>query len=306
MDSRSEWLQQRQLGIGGSDAPVIHGVSPWKTPYELWLEKTTPVVDDPSNPDQLRGKHLEPIADTVYREKTGRSTIEVFTPFAHGEYPYMRGNVDRLTCGENDHGDGVLEIKCPRSQTFSKIRREGLPDYILVQLQHYLAVTGLSWGSVAIFCADAWDMIHFDVEADASLRDILIEKEAEFWHHVETRTPPPVDTKPAVDLPPVGGELVRIETDEWRKAVEDLRLAKEIADEAAALEAAAKEQIQKLMDAAEADVAEGPGLRVYWKTSAGRKTFDRKALAKAHPEIDLSAFEKVGAPLRAFRPYFIN
>ena len=32
--------QERKLGIGGSDMPIILGLSTYKTPYQLYLEKT--------------------------------------------------------------------------------------------------------------------------------------------------------------------------------------------------------------------------------------------------------------------------
>jgi predicted phage-related endonuclease len=34
-----EWLEFRKNKIGASDAPIIMETSPWKTPYQLWLEK---------------------------------------------------------------------------------------------------------------------------------------------------------------------------------------------------------------------------------------------------------------------------
>ena len=40
------WLEERMSYIGGSDAPIIMGVSPWKTPYQLWEEKMGNVVED--------------------------------------------------------------------------------------------------------------------------------------------------------------------------------------------------------------------------------------------------------------------
>ncbi len=38
--SRAEWLSVRGGGIGSSDAAVAVGISPYKSPLELWLEKT--------------------------------------------------------------------------------------------------------------------------------------------------------------------------------------------------------------------------------------------------------------------------
>ena len=37
--SYEEWLQLRKRGIGGSDAAVILGISPFKSTWELWNEK---------------------------------------------------------------------------------------------------------------------------------------------------------------------------------------------------------------------------------------------------------------------------
>ena len=36
----TEWLEWRKKGIGGSDASVVCGISRYKSPVELWLDKT--------------------------------------------------------------------------------------------------------------------------------------------------------------------------------------------------------------------------------------------------------------------------
>ena len=43
---RCDWLDARRKGIGGSDASVIAGVNKWKSPLDLWLEKTVQVDDN--------------------------------------------------------------------------------------------------------------------------------------------------------------------------------------------------------------------------------------------------------------------
>ena len=35
-----DWLEYRKQGIGGSDAAVVCGISRYKSPVELWMEKT--------------------------------------------------------------------------------------------------------------------------------------------------------------------------------------------------------------------------------------------------------------------------
>ena len=45
----TNWLQQRKLGIGGSDAAVVCGLSKWKSPVSLFLEKTGGQVKEIDN-----------------------------------------------------------------------------------------------------------------------------------------------------------------------------------------------------------------------------------------------------------------
>lgn len=38
--SYEQWLEYRKTGIGGSDASVVCGINKYRSPVELWLEKT--------------------------------------------------------------------------------------------------------------------------------------------------------------------------------------------------------------------------------------------------------------------------
>lgn len=63
-----EWLEWRKLGLGASDAPVVMGVSPWKTRHQLWLEKTGQKVDEPTNQYILdKGHAMEPKARALLK-----------------------------------------------------------------------------------------------------------------------------------------------------------------------------------------------------------------------------------------------
>ena len=199
----------------------------------------------------------------------------------------------------------MLEIKCPGLQVFSRCKREGLPSYYMIQLQHYFSVVDTYWGAIAVFNAERWEMIHFDVERDNDLIGQIIEYDQEFLQSLKGEMPEEWDEEPAIDLPDIGSsKLIKIETPEWKHAVNELREAKQLVDEAEEIEADAKENIINYMQGHE--IAEGAGCRVYHQTHAGRKTFDKNRLVKEHPEIDLSAYQKEGKPYRSFRPYFLK
>lgn len=38
--TRADWLKLRRRGIGGSDVAAILGLSKWRTPLEVWQDKT--------------------------------------------------------------------------------------------------------------------------------------------------------------------------------------------------------------------------------------------------------------------------
>jgi len=300
------WLENRRRGIGGSDSPVVLGVSPFRTIHELWLDKTGQGVPVKETPAMKRGTALEPIAADQYAENTGRTLFHVSKILQHPNRPYILGNIDRMIEGNGGRGPGVLEIKCPGVHVFGKCKLQGLQPYYVAQLQHYLGVTGWGWGSFQVFSAERWESIHFDMEADPEFIEMMFDRDAEFWSLVETMTPPAAEPDPVDDLPKVGGELVTLTDYDWQLAVEDFRQARELAKTAVEIEEQAKAKLQEIMAKADASVAEGAGLRVYWKEQTGRKTFDKARLAKDHPEIDLAKYEKAGKSFRAFRPYFLS
>lgn len=74
MEDRDAWLKIRTSGIGGSDAGTIMGSNPWKSPYQLWLEKTGQVeAEDISNKGPVYwGTKLEPLIAKKFTEETGK------------------------------------------------------------------------------------------------------------------------------------------------------------------------------------------------------------------------------------------
>jgi len=292
-------------GIGGSDTPTILGMNPYETALELWERKTGRRADPEVTPAMQRGTVLEAVAAYIYAEKTGRKLRRVNSLLRHAEHPWMTGNIDREIVND-DRGPGVLEVKCPGLQVFGKAKREGLPANYNLQLQHYLAVSKRSWGAFAVFNAEKWELIFFDVNADPELQHLIIVKDAEFYQHVKDDRPPIIDATPALNLPTVGpSELVTVDSPEWKEAIERLREAREIKTEAEALEDEAKQTIQQMMDAQGAAVAEGAGARIYWKESPGRVSIDSKRLQREQPEI-FAQYAKTGQPFRTFKSFFIR
>ena len=102
----------RKLGLGSSDAAVAVGLSPYKCPLSLWLEKTgRKEPEDISHKEAvLWGIELEPVLAQVYAKRTGYRVRRVNAVLQHPEHLFMLANLDREVVGHPD-GPGILEIK---------------------------------------------------------------------------------------------------------------------------------------------------------------------------------------------------
>ena len=74
MADEKKWLEARREGIGGSDASIIVGLNRWKSPFQLWLEKTGKAEpEDLSDNEYVYwGKVLEEVVANRFCELTGK------------------------------------------------------------------------------------------------------------------------------------------------------------------------------------------------------------------------------------------
>src|ERR1035437_7322780 len=68
----ADWLEYRLKMRNASETAAVLGVSPWCTPYQLWLLKTGRSVPKATAAMQ-RGTDLEPAARLAYEAQTGNS-----------------------------------------------------------------------------------------------------------------------------------------------------------------------------------------------------------------------------------------
>ena len=185
----AKWLETRNAGIGGSDASVIMGLNPYKSPYQLWLEKTGQAeAPDLSHVQSVYwgSKNEANVADW-FQETTGKKARKLGTLRSRA-HPFMMANVDRAVMGE----EAGLEIKTAGVSQAKKWKGDEIPDAYYCQCLHYLAVTGADYWYIAVLLGGneaKWKRIERNEEDIKT----LIEAENEFWNLVQTKTAPPVD-----------------------------------------------------------------------------------------------------------------
>lgn len=183
-----EQREQRKLGIGGSDMPIILGLSQYKTPYQLYLEKIGEITSsDEMTPNQYWGNQLE---EVIRNEFSKRNLVTIDTPdtIIHPFYDFLRANLD----GFISEWNAVLEVKCSSSFMAKEWGEKGsdvIPMQYLVQVAHYCAVTNADCAYIAVLIGGN-DYREYKYVRDLEIEGMIIEEAKKFWHCVQTKTPP--------------------------------------------------------------------------------------------------------------------
>lgn len=274
-----------------------------KTPPVLGAEKLglIPAEDLSDNPHVRRGNVLEPIAAQEFTRETGLKLRRVNRTLFHPEFKFLTTHLDRIVTGVGT----PVEIKCPSSWKYRQMKRHGIDQGYQVQGQQEAMIYRKAGVIFFIFCADLWEGFQVEVKADKTIQDNLIDLGREFWSFIEAGEIPPAPAPAPIDLPAPEGvtadKIITRNDPEWIGAVARLKEAQQIKDEANALEIERIAEIKTMMGGPGHWIKTPAGDRMDWSHVKGRRTFDRKALATAHPEIDLEPFFKTGQPTERFQ-----
>lgn len=161
MDARLQWLSERKTGLGGSDSPVVLGLSPWKSRYELWAEKSGSVPDEDKadSPHLDLGNNLEAVVLRLLALRTGR-VVEAAEPFKlvrHPEHEWLFCTPDGWAWDAERQGGpaerGIVQAKTAFAPNKHDWDQEP-PDYYRVQLQHEILASGCTWGTLCVLFID--------------------------------------------------------------------------------------------------------------------------------------------------------
>ena len=186
----ADWLEYRKLGIGGSDASVVCGINRYKSPVELWLDKTGQLPPQEAGEAAYWGTQLEPFVRTEFTKRTGIEVKNAKYLLQSEEHLFMLANLDGI-CEVPDVGTCVFEAKTASAYKAGEWE-DSIPDEYALQLAHYMAVTGYAGAYIAVLIGGNTFKWKF-VERDEELISMLIELESDFWNHVQDGTPPPLD-----------------------------------------------------------------------------------------------------------------
>jgi putative phage-type endonuclease len=302
--TREQFLKDRRRYIGMSDLAAILGADEYKTALDVYNEKLGLVPAFEGNSQTKRGLRLEDIAAKEYAETTGRKVQRRRTELLHPQHDFIRGHIDRRVVGDRR----PVEFKCPSRGMFYKMKRDGLPMSHIVQMQGYLWLDRAPVGDFAIFCADAWELLPFEVEAQPELFERIEHAAVVFWTEHVLKQVPPTPTKldaPTIEFNKIAGEVILRDDPEFIEAAQLFREAKQLEKDSETLIDLAKQRVKAAVSN-QFGKYQGGGMRLAYFQSQGRTSFDKKALAAAYPQINLSQFEKRGDPFEVLKPIFAS
>ncbi len=186
----ADWLEYRKQGIGGSDAAAVCGISRYKSPVELWMEKTDQLPYQEAGEAAYWGTQLEDLVKAEFTKRTGIEVKAVDQILQSAEHPFMLANLDGI-CEHPDYGICGFEAKTASAYKANEWENT-IPDEYQLQIQHYMAVTGYKGFYIAVLIGGNTFRWKF-IERDEELISMLIKIESNFWRHVQECIPPVLD-----------------------------------------------------------------------------------------------------------------
>lgn len=314
MNAREDWLLARRAGLGGSDIGAILGLSKYRTPVDVWMEKTGRTPGQEETLQMRFGTYAEEFVAREYCAQTGRA-VQRYTNMLHHKNAPVLGNVDRLVVPEGakiaSHKGEIrteLGLECKTASAFAAMDaaewgEEGtdlVPPSYLVQCTTYMALTGCNaWDLAVLFGNQEVRVYH--ITRDRELEAEIIARAAEWWNrHVIADVPPaPTCDADVRSLFPASTAGKTVEADaEVLSIFESLCKAKATAKQYEEIADGAALVIKSALGDAEALTLNGKPL-VTWKSSKPAQRFDTSAFKEAHPAL-YAEFLKTGESTRRF------
>jgi len=331
--TNDEWKMMRHVGIGGSDAAVVLGVSPYKTARRLYYEKIAQpeLIKPDETKKQLifdRGHYVEPAVIKAFCDASGATVIPEYRMFRSREYPMLTANIDAIV-KLADGSLAVFEAKTTVPGNWQAWAYDAVPLQYVPQPRQYAGVLN----DPRIKKAYIGVLFTHDLEAggfyggsdyreeDAKFREISIdpaeikeqfEAESEWWNdhilgaEIPERTQngeQEMETQMVYEFHSVdNGTKVALPSESENILKKYLDIAEEksrLKSQMDALDADldnVKVALREVMGTAETGTLETADGRIYTvtdKETAGRKTIDSKKLKIALPDV-YDRFMKVG------------
>ena len=280
----------RSKYLGGSDIGAILGLSRFRSPLQVWMEKTGKEVKTLDSLPLRFGSFAESFVASEYSRSTGFDLIHDESIYVHPEYSFMSAHIDRFVL-ENDSPSPSRILECKTANPFSagdwgEVGSDQVPLTYLCQCIWYMAITNINRVDLAVLFGNS-DFRIYEISRDQELESTILQKASFFWNtYVLHDVPPPAQSEADCQTlfskgDPAKSVEAKTETLELTKRLHLLNHEIDVReDEISAI----KQNIMNQMGAAETLTYQGKVMAT-WKAPKPSFRLDSKTLEQEHPEI---------------------
>lgn len=185
----------RQTYLGGSDVAAILGLSPWKTPLDVYLDKVEgaqPITDPAKIKILERGKRLEPYVLDMLCEEKNITVSARNNRYIDSEHAFLAAEID----AETEDGRNV-EAKTTADFWNRKVWGEEftdeIPVYYTAQCMHGMMIKPAPSTLLPVMLGID-DFRVYEVRRDEETIAGIRAKELDFWQRIQDKNPPEATT----------------------------------------------------------------------------------------------------------------
>jgi len=275
-------LARRTEYIGASEVPAILGLSPWKSPWEVWAQKTGQLMPRPAGEAAQAGNVLESAIASWAEQRLGKLDRRGTERRVKGT-PIL-AHIDALVMSTREPVEFKTSgIYGPVVGDWGEENTDQVPDYYLVQAQvHMMATAADICHLVALLGGRGF--VNYKIMRHDALQETIREKVAEFWDRVRAKEPPPgAPPLEALKLRKRRPEKMVTLDEQQADLVESWQIARQERLEAEKIEREALRKVLEVLDDAEAAVL--PDGREFTYLERRRIALDSKAVESKYPEV---------------------
>ena len=285
-----DFIVDRSKYIGGSDIGAILGLSRFRSPIEVWMEKTGKETKRLDSLPLRFGSFAEEFVASEYARATSFELIHDESIYIHPEYSFMSAHMDRFVLeGSTTAPTRILE--CKTANPFSagdwgEVGSDEVPMSYLCQCIWYMAITNINRVDLAVLFGNS-DFRIYEITRDLELENTILQKASLFWNdYVLKDIAPPVSSEQDCQTlfskgDPAKSVEAKVQTLELTQRLKLLNSEIEIREEEIS---SIKQNIMNQMGEAETLNYQGKVLAT-WKAPKPSFRLDSKALETDHPQI---------------------
>ena len=276
--------------IGGSDIGAILGLSRFRSPLEVWMEKTGKEIRKLDSLPLRFGSFAEEFVASEYARATGFKLIHDESIYIHPEHAFMSAHMDRFVL-EGGSSSPTRILECKTAHPFSagdwgEVGSDEVPMSYLCQCIWYMAITNINQVDLAVLFGNS-DFRIYAMNRDLGLENTILEKASLFWNdYVLKDTPPPAQSEADCQTLFSKGDpkkTLEAQSETLELSRRLVLLNSEISTREEAI-SSIKQAIMNQMGEAETLTYQGKVLAT-WKAPKPSYRLDSKRIEAEHPEI---------------------